>query len=88
MATAKVANLSTLIRHETMPQCDPQGNKCDNNCDSYDYPGHVSKLLDAVTLEDTKALIASEDPHKVIYIAGHLVHKHGLSCELNSDIIE
>ena len=49
MASAKVANLSTLIKHEVMPQCDAQPNECDNKCDIYDHPGDISELLDSVT---------------------------------------
>ena len=90
MSAAKVKNLSTLIKSELVPERDSRVQICDNDCTIFDNPKDVEELLHEVSIEDTELLLRSNDPlrHKVVFVAGHLVYKHGKAVEINDDIIE
>ena len=90
MSVAKVKNLSTLIKSELVPERNCRDHICDNDCTIFDNPKDVKELLHEVSIEDTELILPSNDPlrHEVVYVAGHLVYKHGKALEINDDIIE
>ena len=75
LAAAKIKNLQTLIKKGIMP---------DNNetiscvCTPFSIEEN-SEVLYELSLSDTEELLKSSDTlkHKIIYIAGYLVHKFG-----------
>ena len=87
-AAAKIANLHTLLKHEIMPDSSSRANDSDKNCITYSNPDERSDLIDEITPQDTQELLGSDDPlkHKVVYLAGHLVHKYGTSSSMEEII--
>lgn len=78
MAAAKVTNLQTLLKHDIMPESSSRVLDCDKNCTSSINPDERSELIDEITPQDTRELLRSADnlKHKVVYLAGYLVHKY------------
>lgn len=89
MATAKIANLHTLVKHDIMPESGSRVLVCDKNCSSFLNPDERSELIDEITPQDTQELLRSDAAlkHKVVYLAGYLVHKYGGSSSME-DIMD
>ena len=89
MAAAKVTNLQTLLKHDIMPEYSSRVVDCDKNCTSSINPDERSELIDEITPQDTQELLRSDDAlkHKVVYLAGYLVHKYGNSTSME-DIMD
>ena len=75
-AAAKVTNLHALLQYDLLPeQLD------ESNCPtcSQDVSEDDIDSISDYTVEETEMVIDSDDclKHKIIYIAGHLIHKFG-----------
>ena len=84
MAVGKIENLQTLIKHDIMPDSSFRVLECDQNCTTSINPEERSELTDEITPQDTQELLRSDDTlkHKVVYLAGYLVHKYGDSTSM------
>ena len=84
MAAAKVCNLHSLLRDDILltDQADPTCSTCSESVDD----DKIDKIHE-LTSTDTQTLLSSDDTfrHKVVYIAGHLVHKFGVHCTDDED---
>ena len=76
MAAAKTFNLHNLLKNDLLPAESAQSNclACTADLDENDLDS-----LHEISLLDTQNVITSDDTlkHKIVYIAGHLVHKYG-----------
>ena len=68
-----------------MPEPRSHDQTCSNNCSNIGDDDEIAELLDDVNLRDTEELLVSDDAlkHKVVFVAGHLVHKHGKETEIS-----
>ena len=89
MAAAKVTNLQTLLKHDIMPESSSRVFDCNKNCTSSITRDELSELIDEITPRDTRELLMSADnlKHKVVYLAGYLVHEYGNSTSME-DIMD
>ena len=77
LSAAKVTNLHTLLNYGIMPEKNVKSTGC-KACEESINDDDV-ELIHDVTLNETQSLLSSDETlkHKVVYIAGHLVHKFG-----------
>ena len=76
-ASAKVLNLHNLLRYDLLPVGERE-----HGCTSCTVPvdgDDLLELLHETTLMDTQDMLSTDDSYKdkIVYIAGHLVHKFG-----------
>ena len=76
-AAANVLNLHNLMKYDIVPVGDHE-----NGCPSCTVPVDDEDLLEHLhetTILETQEMLSSDDSikHKIVYIAGHLVHKFG-----------
>lgn len=64
-----------------MPESSSRVPDCDKNCTSSITPDERSDLIDEITPQDSREFLRSANnlEHKVVYLAGYLVHKYGNS---------
>ena len=76
MSAGKTQHVRQLVKYDIIPH-----GTADRNCLVCDLDIQETdiQLLHELSVEDTQNLLNSNDPlkHKVVYIGGFLVHKHG-----------
>ena len=76
MSAGKTQHVHQLVKYDIIPH-----GTADRNCSVCDLDIQETdiQLLHELSVEDTQNLLNSNDPlkHKVVYIGGFLVHKHG-----------
>lgn len=85
-AAAKTVNLHNLLKYDTLPIGDDELS-CSTCTDPVDEDD--TEIMHEHTVQETQSILDSADDslkHKIVYIAGHLVHKFGKS--LNTDMEE
>ena len=85
-AAAKAQHLHQLLKYDIMP--DGSIENCRSKCSLCHLEVIFSDLIYDITIEDTEAVVYSQDifKQKIVYISGYIAHKYSQSDENTSEI--
>ena len=88
IASARVVNLHAMLKVDLLPNTDANCAISCEHCTMHPSEDDVEALND-FELSETQSLLLLDDTlrHKVVFIAGHLVHKYGTTDDENDEDI-
>ena len=88
IASARVVNLHAMLKYDLLPNKNTTSAIDCVHCSEYPSDDDIESLND-FELGETQSLLLLDDTlrHKVVFIAGHLVHKYGTTDDENDEDI-